>query len=558
MAKLQELLASTDVVPRILLIEDQDLLREAFVRLLSGWGYEYTEASTCAQAREVFKPGLFACSLIDLGLPDGRGSDLLAEFSQADPRMVNMILTGDYSVDSVIGTMREGAFDYITKPVNAGILRQAVQRALLHHDAVRQQAVLTQQLIDERQQLKRKVEEQTHDLRQYASSCEASNARLSVLVRLTRSSSSGLQTEEDLVRNVLLEASSFTPLRGLVLLDELRGDFLGAYRKDEGDPTVIAVRGNGALLDKGIAGQIEWAALVQDLFGRHMDVQATDLKPLVFVRPLGGTSACTIGMLFDAQFIPNTMDQEFLGMCAHHMAAEWQMARLLRYAARYASLGTIALDLTKAFVKSLAAIQMASDVLEELATSPEMSEGLAIIPRNVTLLRDQIREFRSIAQPRTDAVETVHLENNIDQALVVLGSAIQERHVEVVRQFETDGSCVLLNGTALQRSFLELISVAVRSLSVGGKLILRLSSREKDQVRFDISLSQRMPNGSEAEPQKSLLAELRARPSFLLAQRTVNSCAGRLIMEQGLDGPDTVSVVLPRNATNARTSGDRA
>lgn len=558
MDRAQDLTATLGNPPRILLIEDQDLLREAFARLLSGWGYAYSEAASCAQARQLFKPGEFSCALIDLGLPDGRGGDLLAEFSQADPLVVNMILTGDYSVDSVIDTLREGAFDYITKPVNAGVLRQAVQRALLHHEAIRQQAYLTQQLLEERRQLKRKVDEQTKDLRQYAASCEASNARLSVLLRLTRASSSGLQTEEDLVRSVLLEASTFTPLRGLALLDEGRGDFLGAHRHGNGDAAVVAVRGSGSLVEQGAADQAEWGSLLQTVMARNMDLDASRLTPLVFVRPLGGSSSCTIGMLFDAGFSPNTMDQEFLGMCAHHMAAEWQMARLLRYAARYASLGTIALDLSKAFVKSLSAIQMASDVLEEMIVSPDMADGLAIIPKNVALLRDQIHEFRSIAQPRKDSVETVRLENNIEQALVVLGSAIQERHVEVVRQFETDGSCVLLNGTALQRCFLELISVAVRSLSGGGQLFLRLSDKNKEQVRFDISLRPAGKDASGAEPKKTLLAELRARPSFLLAQRTVNSCAGRLLMEQGSEGQDMVSILLPRNATSTRAAGDRA
>jgi len=557
MTSVREPLTTVESVPRILLIEDQDLLREAFARLLSGWGYSYSEAASCAQARKLFKPGAFACALIDLGLPDGRGVDLLAEFAQADPLVVNMILTGDYSVDSVIGTLREGAFDYITKPVNAGVLRQAVQRALLHHEAIRQQAFLTQQLLEERRQLKRKVDEQTKDLRQYAASCEASNARLSVLVRLTRTSSSGLQTEEDLVRNVLLEASTFTPMRGLALLDEVRGDFLGAHRQGNGDAAVVAVRGSGSLSGQDAADPAGWGALLQKVMARHMDLDASRLKSLVFVRPLSGSSSCTIGMLFDADFSPNTMDQEFLGMCAHHMAAEWQMARLLRYAARYASLGTIALDLSKAFVKSLSAIQMASDVLVEMIDSPETADGLAIIPRHVALLRDQIREFRSIAQPRKDSVETVRLENNIEQALVVLGSAIQERQVEVVRQFETDGSCVLLNGTALQRCCLELISVAVRSLSFGGRLFLRLTGRDKEQVRFDISIRQADKDATGGAPEKSLLAELRARPSFLLAQRTVNSCAGRLLMEQGSEGQDMVSIVLPRNATSARVAGGR-
>ncbi len=541
---------------RVLLIEDHALLREAYGRLLAGWGYEYEGAASCAQARSMFRPGDFACALIDLGLPDGHGAELLTEFSRLDPLMVNMILTGDASTDSVIGTMRVGAFDYITKPVNAGVLRQSVQRAMLHYEAVWQQQDLTRQLMEERAQLQQRVEETTHDLRLYAQSCEATNARLSALVRLTQIASSGLQGEEDLFRGVIIEIASFVPIRCLALLDGLNGDFWAAYKRENDELAVVSARGNNMMMEATVqATDADLGQWIRTAVLRHTEANTVGLHCKVFARPLGAASTCTIGMLMEDDFSFTPADEEFLRMCAHHAAAEWQMIRLLQYAARYSSLGTIALEISKSFVKSLSAIQLASDVLEEIVDTPDAAAGLAIIPQNVSLLKDQIREFRSLAQLRKDSIETVRLENIAEQALVVLASGLQERNAEVIREFRTDGSCVLLNGTALQRCFLELISVALRSLTPGGHIRLRLTETDKEWIRFDIIIEQ---NSGElpGDAKPPLLAQLRARPGFLLAQRALHSCAGRLLVDQGSEGHDMLSIVLPRNATRARLRGD--
>jgi DNA-binding response OmpR family regulator len=543
----------------ILLVEDHPQSQTAYGKLLSGWGFAHKAAGSCAEAQALFETGAFACSLIDLGLPDGNGIDLLTDFSSRDPNLVNIVLSGDGSADSIIETMRGGVFDYLRKPLKAADLKQALHRALTHHEAVRQRAVLNQLLLEERQQLKLKIEEATRELRQYANTCEASNAQLSALIHLTQIASSGLQNESDLFRGVLEEIAVFIPIYCVAFQNGPHGEFVSAYRLKDGQVAIIQANGNGAPApDPQHSSSSHPDASILAAIAQHTDLDPATFLPQVFPQVLASHPLSTVAMLFDGTFAPGTEEREFLGMCAHHIAAEWKMSRLLQHAARYTSLGSIALELSKTFVKSLTAIQLAADVLYETLESTESKGFLEIIPHNVSLLRDQIREFRSIANPRKDSLGTVRLDSLIEQALVVLSSAVQNRNVSIIREFKVDSRCVLLNGTALQRTFLELLSVALRGLRQGGHIILRISDEDKERIRFEIALRDEDQEDAPESQSEGVFARLQRRPGFLLAQRAIHGCAGRIIMGHNAEGEISLSIILPRDATRGHhRAGDR-
>lgn len=545
---------------RILLVEDEPALQRLISQILSNWGHKCVTCTSCAEAREQFVPGRFACSLIDLGLPDGSGMDLLLEFSRDDPQMVNMVLTGDLSAESVIDTMRRGAFDYLTKPMSASALEPAIMRALTHHDAVRQRATLTQLLIEERAQLDAKVEATTQDLREYAASCEAVNARLHGLLRLTQISSSGLHTDEDLFRRVFREIVKFVPLRCLALCDGVTGAFLAAYTLDTGELVVSEVDGDEGWTDVGpSASPADWRALVESRIERHIELDPVAFGVFSYTHALENQATCVVGMLFESGFTIGSGDREFLGMCAHHVASEWQFSQLLQHAAMHASLGNIALDLTRSFAQSLTAIQVATDFLSETVDSEEAIEGLSIIPDNMNLLRGLIRDFRNLSLHPRDGVGTVPLARLIDQALLMLAVTIQNHNVRIIKEYETNSECVLLNETVLARTFLDLISSAIRATSAGGRILLRLCDRGQDHILFEIAVDDLSSNGRDGGGGQPFSMLARGHPSFLLAQRTIHSCAGKLEIDSAEGSRVSVRVVLPRDATrSAATKGTSA
>lgn len=217
--------------PRFLIVEDEQAQRNLLREVLRREGYECECASTCAEGRDLFSKGKYACALIDLGLPDGNGLTLLSDFSSEDPCTVLMVLTGDTSAETIIDTMRGGAFDYLRKPVDLITLRAAVSRAMAHHAMAMERAELFRLLLEEREQLRARVEAATADIRQYASACEVSNSRLRALLRLAQMSTE-YYTDEHLFRQVFAELASHLPLRGLALCNATRRKLLMAVQPE--------------------------------------------------------------------------------------------------------------------------------------------------------------------------------------------------------------------------------------------------------------------------------------------------------------------------------------
>lgn len=538
---------------RILIVEDSPGQQDIFREYLSSLGYSCTCAFTCEEGRKAVRKTRFACSLIDLGLPDGRGMDLLGEFYKADPHMVPLILTGDGSPETIIDTMRSGAFDYLIKPVNLVSLRAGVARALTHHEALQDRANLVDLLREERDQLKTRIEAATADIRAYAESCEASNALLHALLRLTRLSTE-FQSEEGLLRNLFDEIVEHLPLECVALCDTSQREFLAALKDDDG---VAIIASHGEVPENGMDAVLASAdpeSLVGSWVMRHTGLDSHDYKVFAFPQSFWDRPVCTVGFYLAATATLNETEREFLGMCAHFIASEWQRSRLLLHTAQHANLGNIAIELSKGFLQSLTAVRTATDIVNETVSSPEALEGLAIIGENVDYLTRQAQTFHSLSHMREDSIETVRLDHYIDQTLDLLSKAIENRGVSIEKDFQVDSECVLLNGTALARTFLDLISSAVRTVEPGGRILLSLRQVEPDHVLCKIThgvASSELFGLPGMANKQSMLELIKSHPSFMLAQRAVHSCGGKLTLEREGDSHSTFCITVPRNALSS-------
>jgi DNA-binding NtrC family response regulator len=111
---------------RVLLVEDEALFARAVIKRLGKAGYVCERAETVADARALarqFQPDLV---LLDMRLPDGNGLDLLIEFSVAGIPVVVMTAYGD--VSDAVQAMKQGATDYLKKPVDLEELLLAVEK----------------------------------------------------------------------------------------------------------------------------------------------------------------------------------------------------------------------------------------------------------------------------------------------------------------------------------------------------------------------------------------------------------------------------------------------
>ena len=117
---------------RVLLVEDSLSIAAMYRHALETEGYAVEQAGTLAQARKSAAHGGFAAALLDLGLPDGDGLDLLHEWRRERERMSVIVVTANASINKAVQAVREGAYDYLVKPLASerliATLKNAVDR----------------------------------------------------------------------------------------------------------------------------------------------------------------------------------------------------------------------------------------------------------------------------------------------------------------------------------------------------------------------------------------------------------------------------------------------
>ena len=120
----------TTLAPLVLVIDDEPDLRTLYELTLLREGYRVETAATVAEARNLLDRNPFAAVITDMRLPDGTGLDLLKEIqAQRRPERC-MVITAYGSAENAVEALKNGAFDYLTKPVDLKQFRTVVASAI--------------------------------------------------------------------------------------------------------------------------------------------------------------------------------------------------------------------------------------------------------------------------------------------------------------------------------------------------------------------------------------------------------------------------------------------
>ncbi len=112
----------------ILVVEDEQLIRDIFRQALENWGYTVTVAEDGAEALRWLKRQPFHIVITDLYMPGVDGMSLLHKIKDNWPFIEVIVVTGHGTVESAIEAMKHGAFDFILKPVNFDQVRITIKR----------------------------------------------------------------------------------------------------------------------------------------------------------------------------------------------------------------------------------------------------------------------------------------------------------------------------------------------------------------------------------------------------------------------------------------------
>ncbi|MBE3133441.1 MAG: sigma-54-dependent Fis family transcriptional regulator, partial [Acidobacteria bacterium] len=129
---------TNDTTPRngvILVIDDEEIMREILEALLTREGYEVKLAASGAEGIDVAKATSIDAAVVDVMMPEMDGLATLEELKKIDEDLAVIMITAFASVETAIAAMKRGAFDYITKPFKNDevlvVLRNATERRRL-------------------------------------------------------------------------------------------------------------------------------------------------------------------------------------------------------------------------------------------------------------------------------------------------------------------------------------------------------------------------------------------------------------------------------------------
>ncbi len=226
---------------RILVVDDEETQREMLGGFLKKEGYSVSLADSGEEALKICQDKFFEVALIDLKMPGMDGIGLLSKLKEINPEIQVIVMTAYASIETAVEAMKQGAFNYVNKPVDLEELRITIKKALEN-----------QKILTENKYLKEQLNEKYKDLKIIGES-KAIKEVLSTVARVAKSDSTVLirgesGTGKELVARAIHALSdrdnqrfislSCAAIPETLLESELfgyeKGAFTGATRRKEG------------------------------------------------------------------------------------------------------------------------------------------------------------------------------------------------------------------------------------------------------------------------------------------------------------------------------------
>ncbi len=134
---------------RILVVDDEESIREFLEIMLKKEGYEVTTAEDGAKAKEILTKKSFDMVISDMQMPNVTGIELLRHVKESYPDLVFMIITAFGTTETAVEAMKLGAYDYLTKPFKIDEVRLNISNALRSKNLETEVRILKKELVKE-------------------------------------------------------------------------------------------------------------------------------------------------------------------------------------------------------------------------------------------------------------------------------------------------------------------------------------------------------------------------------------------------------------------------
>lgn len=202
------------MLPTILTVDDEEMIRDLMVTALSREGYRCFQAGSAEEARSVLQNNRIDLAILDIMMPGLSGDDFLKELKVLSPETVVLMVTALSDTETAMKCIHLGAYDYILKPFD-------IDRVLLTiHNALEKQRLLAENR-EYQANLEKKVDEQTRQIRMAMEDLNlAYNHTLTALVRAldAREKETGSHSERVMTYTLLLGEAMGVPEQDLSVM----------------------------------------------------------------------------------------------------------------------------------------------------------------------------------------------------------------------------------------------------------------------------------------------------------------------------------------------------
>ena len=123
---------------RILIVDDEGVVRNSLTEWFSEEGYSTKGVPSGREAIDAVEKDDWDLALVDLKMPGMDGVEVQRQLRERDPELTVIIMTGFGTVDTAVQALKQGAYDYLTKPIDPDELSHTVEKAIEHRRARRE------------------------------------------------------------------------------------------------------------------------------------------------------------------------------------------------------------------------------------------------------------------------------------------------------------------------------------------------------------------------------------------------------------------------------------
>jgi signal transduction histidine kinase/ActR/RegA family two-component response regulator len=464
---------------RVLIVDDEPSVVEVFQEFLASQGYALSVAANGEEAVRMLpelKPEMI---LTDLNLPGLSGLEVMRAAKRVDPEVCVVVVTGYASASTAIDALRQGAYDYVTKPFDLDDVFQIVERGI----ANRRLKVLNRELIEELRQKNEILREHEHDLRERVM---IATSQMTSLYEVGKEIGADL----DLDRRLAIICNRAADLSGaraaLVYLRQEQGDTFhptAAFGVPlaNGDPSSFQ-------LGQGLLGR---SALDQKVASVAADGAAVEVPGIV-----GGASAVLVTPLVDESHVIGVLavidkaggfladDENIMALFASQSAIAIRNSQLFEHTRSLDRLksefvAVVSHEIRTPLTSVKGAVELLAD--EHYFTNSEQQNKLLNIAhanaeRLLVLINDILDFSRLESASLPMSLELQRLEPIVTQVSQNLRTQIEERRIQLEVAIAPGLPDVMIDAHRIAQVLTNLISNAIKFSPAGGRIDITVES----------------------------------------------------------------------------------